>query len=738
MLSRPLPQVYVPLSILVLAIAAAPGFAQVFTLVSPERSASVLVAEQEPKCVFLAVEDLASDVQKITGHRLQISGEIRESVANCVLIGTLGHPQVAKMLHSAGVDTQALQGKWESYVVRSCPGNVLCIAGSDARGTMFGVYDFIEQYLEVDPMYFWSGLEPLQRDVLSWNAVEIRQDEPSFKYRGWFINDEDLLTEWKDGGGTRNIDYRFYGQVVHRDIMRQIAESLVRLRYNLVIPASFVDIANPPEQALVDEVSRRGVFVSQHHIEPMGVSAYSFFNYWKARGKDYRFSYYSNPEQVEEVWRVYAAQWAKYPNVIWQIGLRGIADRPMWMADPDTPQSDHDRGRIISDAMARQMAILQEMYAGNAERPVVTTTLWAEGSVLNQKGALRIPDDVIVVFADNSPGWKWQADFYDTPRTPGSTYGVYYHHGLIGSGPHLAQIVPPHKTAEMLALAHHFRSDQYAIFNVGNVREFVLGVDATAKMTWNLDKFDANTFLDQWVRKRFDNSCQQIVNAYQTYFNSVEIHTEQGVPLCMDGQLRGAGLNCLSAITKKLKSPDAIKPEVVPSRLPGRPDVAALLGKRDAATRDTEAPSGDAFSAGLRHAHPSRYPRQDMIRALQRQRAGLQLALIHLAAAEDLPRQQADFLFHNLQYQARLLILMTQWTSEVLQADESLGAGDLGQCREHLANACAVFPPMQELAVRYCAGRWEGWYQGEKKIDLGAMRSKTKAVLDLANSRTLR
>ncbi len=41
--------------------------------------------------------------------------------------------------------------------------------------------------------------------------------------------------------------------------------------------------------------------------------------------------------------RVYAEKWATYQNVIWQLGLRGIADRPMWMADPDVPQSDADR-----------------------------------------------------------------------------------------------------------------------------------------------------------------------------------------------------------------------------------------------------------------------------------------------------------------------------------------------------------------------------------------------------------
>src|SRR5690606_16199032 len=128
----------------------------------------------------------------------------------------------------------------------------------------------------------------------------------------------------------RNIDYPYYSQVVHPEIMEKLVESMVRLRYNLIIPASFIDIKNPPEKRLVDIAASRGVFLSMHHIEPMGVSGFTFFNYWNERGKDYKFSYYSHPEAMKEVWTEYAKEWVQYDNVIWQIGLRGIADRPVW------------------------------------------------------------------------------------------------------------------------------------------------------------------------------------------------------------------------------------------------------------------------------------------------------------------------------------------------------------------------------------------------------------------------
>jgi len=59
------------------------------------------------------------------------------------------------------------------------------------------------------------------------------------------------------------------------------------------------------QAALVEACVRRGVFVSRHHVEPMGGSAFSCFNCWKTRGKDLRYSHFSHPDEVREVWRAY-------------------------------------------------------------------------------------------------------------------------------------------------------------------------------------------------------------------------------------------------------------------------------------------------------------------------------------------------------------------------------------------------------------------------------------------------
>ena len=680
-----------------------PAVAPAFELASPRRAAAIWVAASEPECVRLAAGDLVSDVQKITGLRLTLAAPTTAGAGPAVVLLSLNCPESAAWLEKNAPGFGAeLVGQWEAYRVETV-GDRLLVVGSDERGTMFGLYAFIEKYLEVDPLYFWATRTPPPRAVLAWDQVKLRSGEPTFKFRGWFINDEDLLTEWKESGGKRNIDYPYYGQVVNREVMARIAEALVRSRCNLIIPASFIDILNPPEAALVDECARRGVFVSQHHIEPLGVSAFSYFNYWKQRGRDLKYSYFSHPAEVREVWRAYAAAWAKYPRVIWQLGLRGIADRPMWMADPNTPQSDAERGRLISEAMAEQVQILDAVAP--AKPRYLSTTLWAEGSTLNQKNLLTIPAETLVIFADNSPGWKWQPDFYATPRRPENGYGVYYHHALIGSGPHLAQVPSPGRTFALMQAAVAHGAATYAISNVSNIREFVLGIDATAKMTWRLDGFDPARFLDDWVGARFSRNQTEIAAAYRAYFAAWQIHERQQVPFLMDGQMLGAGNTSLRQLAQKRR------------------------GEKPVAGATTERPNGDAFWRSIDDMRPES-TRAERIRgaSLQQKEFERVRARVHAATAT-LPEAEARLLTDNLGFQSAIMAQMSAWLVAVETAHAALDQGQVADCLAALTAAEKTITQIPRLAENYTRAPWENWYRGSKKLNLSAAQQLTRDVL---------
>ena len=70
------------------------------------------------------------------------------------------------------------------------PESVLLIAGSDKRGTIYGMFA-LSEYIGVSPLCYWGDVEPVHRDILNIAGdIEILSKEPSVKYRGFFINDE--------------------------------------------------------------------------------------------------------------------------------------------------------------------------------------------------------------------------------------------------------------------------------------------------------------------------------------------------------------------------------------------------------------------------------------------------------------------------------------------------------------------------------------------------------------------
>ena len=126
-----------------------------FTLASRDVRARVVVGDGEPEYVLRAAQDLTNDVKKITGIDLALARG--------------AEPRVGDMF----VATRP-RAEWEAYDVAVRDG-VLAVEGSDQRGTMFGLYDFIERYLKVDPLAFWNGTPYPKADALAWDTVEIRQ-----------------------------------------------------------------------------------------------------------------------------------------------------------------------------------------------------------------------------------------------------------------------------------------------------------------------------------------------------------------------------------------------------------------------------------------------------------------------------------------------------------------------------------------------------------------------------------
>ncbi len=470
-----------------------------------------------------AARDLVLDLKQC-GIRTTITklppSSRRKPAGPAICIGTDNQPESGEEIRPLALGNLFGRHENEAFSIdhRAELPRTVWLLGACELGTQWAIYAFSRDYLGSDPFHHWTGIQPEPTCELRLPEIRRKEAPGGFRFRGWFLNDEDLLTEWVSGGGRRQFNYPYYRKVVHPAVMEKVVETALRNFCNLIIPASFLDIANPPEERLAAIAARRGLWLSQHHIEPLGASYFGLHNFLIRQGREGLRPFSPNelpslprldatrppgtgfpsftrePQVYEAAWREYAGRWSRFPKVVWQLGLRGWGDNPIWQIDPFFPDDDVRRGSLLSKAMRMQVRILREVLGTDSFSR--STTLWAESGRLHLAGHLRFPAKTIAVMADNRrqqiPGFskpvfahRWDDDFHRVGRQSSLRFGVYAHPAFWSGGPHLFSLVPGEKIALSLREALESHCGEYAIFNVGNIKETHPSLHLTMEICWN-------------------------------------------------------------------------------------------------------------------------------------------------------------------------------------------------------------------------------------------------------------
>ena len=467
---------------------------------------SVFVSDSEAESLRLAAADLVKDINSTCGKAVLTKDFSSADIVVC--------SDESEIFNDFADGVKFTHEEEFLYRVKE---DKIIICGKGDLGAMWGIYTFSEKELGIPPYYLFDDFKPEKREKLMLEQKEV-SEFPHTRFRGWFINDEDLLDGFMHKG-TRTVQYTFYNNVIHPDLMEMIAETALRFRMNLLIPSSLIDIDNPPEENLVRIISRRGLYVSQHHIEPLGAFAHGIKRFFNERGYDENISYISNKEALVECWKHYAEGWAKYPRVIWQLGLRGMDDKPVWKADSAVGQSDKARGALISEAIQTQYDIVAA--ASKTKEIYTTSTVWMEGAHLLSVGALQLPASTVTVFADIGMSQLFGNDFFNTERLSGREYGIYYHAAYWHTGPHLAEGVLPQKMQYCYELARKYRSDYYSIMNVGNIKEFTYSINLNSKLVWYGGEADYKSVQKEYCKTYAGENYREMSRAIDLYFESL-------------------------------------------------------------------------------------------------------------------------------------------------------------------------------------------------------------------------
>jgi len=411
--------------------------------------------------------------------------DLRAVTDSAVAIGYAGAPHAARGTVIALTIATDLEP--EQYRI-SIDGDQVLIAGGDELGTVYGAYHVSHEILRVDPYHRLTGRQPVVREQFAINSYSYLSRPPAVRYRGVFFNDEDLLI------------------AAHREIgiplatWAELFETVLRLGYNMVIPGSGVD----PADDQLDLAHEMGLFITHHHAEPLGAPMFSD----RFRGDVPRWP--SDRDRLETLYRE-AVEQQRHRRVVWSLGFRGQGDVAFYESDGAT-YTPAERGRIISEVIAFQRAIVDEMTEQPQE---FVHNVYAESAELLRGGYLTLPDGVIPVFADNGygamrmrrRGLAPEERVSSVPPDGSAPVGVYYHvqfHDLQAASKLVSVISPELIANEMRTLfaRGHLR---YAVNNVGPLVGVLYPAELVARILSNGPPCDSElreftmTFLRRYV-----------------------------------------------------------------------------------------------------------------------------------------------------------------------------------------------------------------------------------------------
>lgn len=644
----------------------------------------------EQPCVQHAVADLCGDLRRVSGRDAVRCDHLPSpGTENVLLVATASSIVLAYL----GLDVSAIMGKEEHYMLIPYAQG-LAVIGSDKRGTMWGVYEVCRRYLHVDPMYLWTDHAPQQVEMLPMPTETVIDGPKTYRFRGWFINDEDLI-EGFCRQGTPEKGYHF--QQDYTEMLDMLIETALRLKQNLLIPCSHLDIMRPEDEAIVARITQRGLYVSMHHQEPVGVHQFTLDRLWAEKGGTGNVNFIDNADFYRATWAKYIARWAKYDGVIWQLGLRGRGDRPVWYQNDRVPDSTQARGQLISDAIATQLDMIRAVCPG---REVLSSaTLWMEGMPLYRAGALQFPEGTMVIQSDFGPDQMWGEGYNETPRHPGTDYGVYYHLAFWGCGPHLIQGNRPEKIRFNFRQALAKGDTRYVVLNVANFREFVMGVRYEAELTWDIAADDADAYLAAWCRDTFEVADTSALTAlYADYFRCFAPMDDTVFPAQMtfnDGMARRVALKLMQIIRgSELRQED-------------------IQNKRlyaFAATDDFIRYYRDATAAGL-----------ERFQAVHDRALSLRGTILE---------HRRRFYDSNVLVQIGIMRGLYAWVNALAHAAENRRAGgDDAAFADCIHRASAALG--QAITDRQQAlwGRFVHWYDGDRLMNLAECRRLTEALL---------
>ena len=466
------------------------NFKQGDLLLNANNRVEIYMDANDCKGVSYAAHALLKDIKTVSGTTATLTSDAgflkkADTARPTILVGTIGHSTaIDQLVKQKRINGNLLKGKREKFIITLIDGQ-LVIAGSDRRGTIYGIYE-LSQQMGVSPWYDWADVPVEHHDSIFVNKGIYTDGEPAVRYRGIFLNDEaPCLTSWvKNTYGTGYGDHRFY---------QRVFELVLRLRGNMMWPAmwGWAFYADDPEnEKTADEM---GVVMSTSHHEPMARNHQEYARNRKGWGP---WNYQKNKANLQKFFRE-GIERMKGTEQIVTIGMRGDGDEAM-SAEADTKLMTNiinDQRKIIADVTGKKASETPQVWA-----------LYKEVLDYYDKG-MKVPDDVTLLLCDDNWGNVRRVPNAQERKHKGG-WGLYYHVDYVGAprNSKMLNCTPVQNPWEQLTLAYENGIDRLWILNVGDLKPMEYPISQFMDIAWNPHKYAVNQITNHtrdWCAQQF-------------------------------------------------------------------------------------------------------------------------------------------------------------------------------------------------------------------------------------------
>jgi len=471
------------------------------------------------KGILRAVANLQSDFQKVTGVQPTLISQNSGANGMLIIIGEAGKSKtIDALIKAKKIDGTSIKGKNEKFIIQNIsnpfPGvsEAIVIAGSDKRGTIYGIYEMSQQ-IGVSPWYYWADVPVEKKENLYFKKGIYTDGEPAVEYRGIFLNDEEpSLGGWARAtfGG---INSKFYEKVF---------ELILRMKGNYIWPAMWGkafyddDVLNGPL------ASEMGIVMGTSHHEPMAQAQTDWHRYIKKNNLPNVWDYSKNEKVLQEFWKLGLERSKNWEKLV-TVGMRGDGDEAM---------GEGTNISLLEKIVKDQRKIIADVTGKKAEKTPQVWALYKEVQDYYDKG-MRVPDDVILLFCDDNWGNVRKLPDLSKPLHKGG-YGMYYHFDYVG-GPRNSKwinISPIQRVWEQMNLSYEHKVDKVWVVNVGDLKPMEFPISFFLEMAWNPKQFNSKNLLEyteKWAAQQFgEKHAKEIagmINLYSKYNRRVTPET---------------------------------------------------------------------------------------------------------------------------------------------------------------------------------------------------------------------